>query len=94
MRTQNTNIYERLMRSLSERMLAIARRLLISYRYSCTVRFFWISKEMRGKEMIRANERIDLMVLFSHFRPRDLVIPKRTVSFKCCPIRVQMLDNL
>ena len=48
------------MGSLSERMLAIARRLLISYRYSCTVRLFWISKEMRGKEMIRANERIDL----------------------------------
>ena len=71
-------------------MLAIARRLLISYRYSCTVRLFWISKEMRGKEIIRANERIDLMVLFSHFRPRDLVIPKSTVSFKCCPIRVQM----
>ena len=71
-------------------MLAIARRLLISYRYSCTVRFFWLSKEMRGKEMIRANERIDLMVLFSLFRPRDLVIPKSTVSFKCCPIRVQM----
>ena len=63
MRTQNTNIYERLMRSLSERMLAIAGRLLISYRYSCTVRFFWISKEMRGKEVIRANERIDLFSL-------------------------------
>ena len=51
------------MGSLSERMLAIARRLLISYRYSWTVRLFWISKEMRGKEVIRANERIDLFSL-------------------------------